>query len=65
MALPRASMAASWPNTTFLRSLSRVFRAALSSLETLRGGMRAILATISSISVLPMSFFWRDLGRMR
>jgi hypothetical protein len=63
--LASASMAASWPKTTFFRSRSRVFSAARSSLETLRGGMRAILATISSISVLPMSFFWRDLGRMR
>jgi hypothetical protein len=30
-----------------------------------RGGMRAILATISSISFLPMTFFCRDFGRMR
>jgi hypothetical protein len=33
--------------------------------DTCCDGMRAILATISSISVLPMTFFCFDLGRMR
>ena len=36
-----------------------------SSAETCCGGMRAILATISSISCLPITFFCFDFGRMR
>jgi hypothetical protein len=36
-----------------------------SSVDTLRGGMRAILAMISSISDLPMIFFCFALGAMR
>jgi hypothetical protein len=36
-----------------------------SSVDTLRGGMRAILEMISSISVLPITFFCLALGAMR
>ena len=60
-----ASMAASWPNTTAFRSRSSVASLLRSSLETDCGGIRAILDTMSSISALPMTFFCRDLGRMR
>ena len=60
-----ASIALSWPNTTERRSRSSVFKALRSSLDTLRAGMRAILATISSISGLPMVFFCFDFGAMR
>jgi len=52
-----ASMALSWPNTTFFRSRSSVLSALRSSDDTFLGGMRAILATISSTSPLPMVFF--------
>ena len=37
--------------------------ACLSEADTLFGGMRAILATICSISPTPMTFFRRDGGR--
>ena len=56
-----ASIALSWPNTTFFRSRSSVFSALRSSDETFFAGMRAIFATISSTSVLPITFFCRDL----
>ena len=65
MAAESASMAASWPNTVALRSRSRFFSCVRSSEETLRVGMRAIFAMISSISGLPITFFCLDLGRMR
>ena len=65
MAAASASMAWSCPNTTAFRSRSSLASALRSSLDTLRGGMRAILATISSISVLPMTFFCLLLGAMR
>ena len=57
-------MALFWPNTTFFRSRSSVLSALRSSDDTFFAGMRAILATISSTSVLPMIFFCRDLGRI-
>ena len=56
IAAASASIALSWPNTTLFRSRSRFCSVLRSSLDTLRGGMRAILATISSISRLPMIF---------
>ena len=52
-----ASIALSWPNTTFFRSRSSVCSLLRSSVDTFCGGMRAILATISSTSVLPIVFF--------
>ncbi|MNR46586.1 hypothetical protein D3C85_1655770 [compost metagenome] len=64
MALVSASIAFSWPNTTFFRSRSRFFSTLRSSLEMVFGGMRAILAMISSISDLLITFFWRDFGRI-
>ncbi len=64
IAATSASIAWFWPNTTFFRSRSRVFSALRSSEETLLAGMRAILATISSISVLLMTFFCFDFGRI-
>ena len=55
IALANASIAASWPYTTCFSSGARLFRAVLSSLETLRGGMRAIFATTCSISGTPIT----------
>src|SRR5471032_714749 len=60
-----ASMAGSWPNTTLRRSRSMVCSLLRSSWLTVCGGMRAILAMMSSISALPMVFFCFDFGRMR
>jgi len=65
IAADRASMAGSWPNTVFLRLRSRFFSCARSSVDTVCGGMRAILAMISSTSPLPIVFLRRDTGRMR
>ncbi len=65
IAAASASIAGSWPNTTFLRFRSRFFNCARSSLDTVCGGMRAILAMISSTSFLPIVFFCFDFGRMR
>ena len=65
MAAESASIALSWPKTVAFRSRSRFFSCVRSSEETLRVGMRAILAMISSISGLPITFFCFDLGRMR
>jgi len=45
-----ASIALSWPKTMAFRSRSRFFSVSLSSVDTLLGGMRAILATMSSTS---------------
>ena len=64
MAVTSASIALSWPKTTFLRSRSSVFSALRSSDVTLRAGMRAIFATISSISVLLITFFCFERGRI-
>ena len=58
-------MALSCPKTTAFRSRSNVFSALRSSLEIFLGGMRAIFATISSISLLPIVFFCFDFGKMR
>ena len=60
-----ASIAGSWPNTTLFRSRSRLFSLPRSSLDTLAGGMRAILATISSTSLRVIVFFCLFFGRMR
>ncbi len=60
-----ASIAGSWPNTTLLRSRSRLLSLERSSLDTLAGGMRAIFATISSTSPRVMVFFCLPFGRMR
>ena len=65
MAAASASIAGSWPKTTLFRSRSSVFSLPRSSLDTLAGGMRAILATISSTSARVMVFFCLFLGRMR
>ena len=43
-------MASSCPNTTRFKSRSKLPSVLLSSLETVLGGMRAMRATISSIS---------------
>ncbi|MCY1296988.1 hypothetical protein D9M70_464090 [compost metagenome] len=48
MAVDRESMAASWPNTVSFRSRSRLRSSSLSELVTCFGGIRAILATMSS-----------------
>ena len=64
IAATSASIALSWPNTTFFRSRSSVFSALRSSEVTFFAGMRAILATISSISVLLITFFCFDFGRI-
>ena len=58
-------MAGSWPKTTLFRSRSSVFSLPRSSVDTLAGGMRAILATMSSTSSRVMVFFCLFLGRMR
>mmetsp|Transcript_44538 Transcript_44538/g.104540 ORF Transcript_44538/g.104540 Transcript_44538/m.104540 type:complete len:229 (+) Transcript_44538:1301-1987(+) len=65
MAAASASTAGSWPKTTLFRSRSRVLSLLRSSLLTDAGGMRAILATMSSTSVRVMVFFCLLLGRMR
>src|SRR4030067_866178 len=59
MEVLNASIASSLPNTTILRSRSRVRSASLSVLDTLLGGMRAILETMFSISVTLMVFLRR------
>ena len=64
IAATSASIAASWPNTTFFRSRPSVRNALRSSELTFLAGMRAILATISSTSFLPMTFFCFDFGRI-
>ena len=65
IAAASASIAGSWPKTTLFRSRSSVFSFERSSFETLAGGMRAILATISSTSVRVIVFFCLFFGRMR
>jgi len=65
MAAARASMASSWPNTTFFRLRSRFLSWVRSSVDTVCGGMRAILAMMSSTSFLPTVFLRLDSGRMR
>src|SRR5881394_3070551 len=65
IAAARASIAGSWPKTTLFRSRSSVFSFERSSLDTEAGGMRAILATISSTSTRLIVFFCLFLGRMR
>ena len=59
------SKALSCPNTTLFKSRSKVFSLPRSSFDTLAGGMRAILATISSTSVLLMIFLRLDGAKMR
>ena len=56
MALASRSMALSCPKTTRLRSASSVPSAFLSSVETLFGGMRAMVAMTCSTSLTPMVF---------
>ena len=48
---PPVSIASSWPNTTICRSRCRFFNASVSLADTLRGGMRAIFATMFSTSL--------------
>jgi hypothetical protein len=62
IAAERASIASSWPKTMVFRSRVRFCKAARSSLETLFGGMRAILATTASTSLTPMVLRRRDSG---
>ena len=64
MALARFSIALSCPKITAFRSRSRFLRACLSSLEIFFGGILAIFATISSISLLVITFFCLFLGRI-
>ena len=61
----KTSKALSCPKTTLFKSRSKVCNLPRSSLDTLAGGMRAILATMSSISVLLMVFLRLDTGSMR
>src|SRR3546814_18836659 len=51
IALDSTSIATLWPNTTRLRSVSRLSSTFLSSLDTDLGGMRAIVALTASISL--------------
>jgi len=52
----KAAIASSCPNTTIFRFSSSCFSASRSSLETDFGGMRAILATMASISGTLITF---------
>ena len=54
------SIAMSWPNTTRFRSVSSVSSTRLSSVETDFGGIRAIVATTASISLVVIVFLRRD-----
>ena len=56
------SIAMSWPNTTRFRSASRFSSTRLSSVETDFGGIRAMVATTASISLVVITFFRRDGG---
>jgi hypothetical protein len=51
-----ASMASSWPKHDPLQFLVQIGSTSSSSLETVFGGMRAILAMVFSISFTPMVF---------
>ena len=51
-----ASIALSWPNTTRFSVCSRCFSTSASSFDTLFGGIRAIVAIVVSISLMPMVF---------
>ena len=57
IALDSVSIASSCPKITIFRFSSSCFSDALSDAETLFGGMRAIFATIISISPTPICFF--------
>ena len=65
MASAKALIASSWPKTTSLRSRSIFFSDLISLVETVRGGTRAMLETIFSISLTPMEFFRFDGGISR
>ena len=56
-------MAASCPKTTRIKSCSRFNKVALSSVETLLGGILAILATTLSTSFTVIVFFLLDNGK--
>jgi len=65
IAVASVPMASSCPKTTIFRSRSRLRSTWRSDRETVLGGIRAILATISSTSGTPMVFFRRDAGSRR
>ncbi len=50
-------MASSWPKTTNFKSLSKFANCLISFVETLFGGIRAILAITTSKSLTPNNFF--------
>ena len=56
MALARASIALSWPNTRRFRSLLMLTSTSASDLEMVLGGMRAMVATVASTSFTPIFF---------
>ena len=65
MVLARASMASSWPKITSFRSRSRLPSCSRSEVETLRGGIFAMVATICSTSLGPMVFLRFSAGWIR
>ena len=60
-----ASMALFCPNTVFFKSRSRYFNLARASVLTVFGGMRAIFAINSSISILVIFFLRCSTGNTR
>ncbi|MNK50568.1 hypothetical protein D3C87_694460 [compost metagenome] len=65
MASVNTVMALSWPNTTILRLRSRFFSTSLSEEETDFSGMRAIFATMASISGTLITFLRLLTGNKR
>jgi len=65
MAEASAPIASFWPKTSILRFFSRSRSLSLSLVEIVLGGMRAILATMSSISSAPINFLRLDMGNKR
>ena len=57
-----ASIALSWPNTTRFRLASICASTSASSFDTDFGGMRAIVATVASMSLMPIVFLRRASG---
>ena len=58
-------MASSWPKITSFMSRSRLPSCSLSEVDTLRGGIFAMVATICSTSLGPMVFLRFSGGRIR
>jgi hypothetical protein len=62
MAEDSASIALSWPKTTRFRLASMCANTSASSLDTDFGGMRAIVAMVASMSLMPIVFLRRPSG---